>query len=154
MHAKSLQSCLTLCDPIYSSPQDSLGKNTGVGCHFLLQYLCIYIIYIHYLYILHIHTHHFPGGASGKEPACQCSRLRRRGFDPSVRKIPWRRAQQSTPVFLPGESHGQKIQAGYSPQGCRVRHNGSDLAQHTAHIHIYVFFYIYHHYYSPVIMMR
>ena len=40
--ARSLQSCLTLCDPIESSPPgsrpwDSPGKNTGVGCHFLLQ---------------------------------------------------------------------------------------------------------------------
>ena len=39
---KSLQSCLTLCDPIDGSPPgfrpwDSPGKNTGVGCHFLLQ---------------------------------------------------------------------------------------------------------------------
>ena len=36
----SLQSCLTLCDPIDGSPPgswDSPGKNTGVGCHFLLQ---------------------------------------------------------------------------------------------------------------------
>jgi len=31
-----------------------------------------------------------------------------------VRKIPWRRAQQPTPVFLPGEFHGQKSLAGYS----------------------------------------
>ena len=35
--AKSLQSCLTLCDPIDPCPWDSPGKNTGVGCHFLLQ---------------------------------------------------------------------------------------------------------------------
>ena len=36
--AKSLQSCLTLCDPTrLSRPWDSPGKNTGVGCHFLLQ---------------------------------------------------------------------------------------------------------------------
>ena len=41
--AKSLQSCPTLCDPIRQQPTrlphpwDSLGKNTGVGCHFLLQ---------------------------------------------------------------------------------------------------------------------
>ena len=34
--AKSLQSCLTLCDP---HPWDSPGKNTGVGCHFLLQHI-------------------------------------------------------------------------------------------------------------------
>ena len=38
--AKSLQSCPTLCDPIDSNPPapwDSPGKNTGAGCHFLLQ---------------------------------------------------------------------------------------------------------------------
>jgi len=46
----------------------------------------------------------FPGGASGKEPAWQCRRCKRRGFDPWVRKIPWRRAWQLTPVFLPGNS--------------------------------------------------
>ena len=38
-------------------------------------------------------------------------------FDPWVRKIPWKRAWQPTPVFLPGESHGQRSQAGYSPWG-------------------------------------
>ena len=36
------------------------------------------------------------------------------GFIPWVRKIPWRREWQLTPVFLPGESHGQRILAGYS----------------------------------------
>ena len=39
------------------------------------------------------------------------------GFDPWVRKIPWRRKWQSTPVFLPGKSHGQKSLVGYSPWG-------------------------------------
>ena len=34
-----------------------------------------------------------------------------------VRKIPWRRAQQPTPVFLPGEPHGQRSLVGYSPWG-------------------------------------
>ena len=46
----------------------------------------------------------FPGGTSGKEHACQCRRHKRLGFDPLVGKIPWRRAWQPTPVFLPGES--------------------------------------------------
>ena len=41
--------------------------------------------------------------------------VRRRRFDLSVGKIPWRRAQQTSPVFLPGESHGQRNVAGYSP---------------------------------------
>ena len=42
----------------------------------------------------------FPGGASGKEPPCQCRRCRRPGFNPWVGKIPWRRKWQSTPVFF------------------------------------------------------
>ena len=59
----------------------------------------------------------FPGGAGGKEPACQCRRLKRQGFCPWAGKIPWRRAWQPTPVFLPEESQGQKSLAGYSPEG-------------------------------------
>ena len=44
----------------------------------------------------------FPGGPRGKEPACQSRRHKRCSFDPWVRKIPWRRAQQTAPVFMPG----------------------------------------------------
>jgi len=44
----------------------------------------------------------FPGGLSGKEPTCQCKRLKRCGFNPWVRKVPWKRAWQLTPEFLPG----------------------------------------------------
>ena len=40
----------------------------------------------------------FPGGTSGKEPACQCRRCKWWEFDPWVRKIPWKKAQQPTPV--------------------------------------------------------
>ena len=39
------------------------------------------------------------------------------GFDPWVRKIPWRREWQPTPLFLPGEFHGQRSPEGYSPWG-------------------------------------
>ena len=35
------------------------------------------------------------------------------------RKIPWRRAQQPTLVFLPGEPHEQRSLVGYSPRGCK-----------------------------------
>ena len=42
----------------------------------------------------------FPGGPSNKEPACQCRRPKRCSFNPWVRKTPWRRAKQPTPVFL------------------------------------------------------
>ena len=51
----------------------------------------------------------FPGGASGKEPACQCRRRKRHGFDPWVWKIPWIRDWQPSLVFLTGESHGQTM---------------------------------------------
>ena len=54
---------------------------------------------------------------SGKESACQCWSHRRCRFDPWVRKIPWRRKWQLTPVFLPGESHRQRSLAVYSPWG-------------------------------------
>ena len=49
-----------------------------------------------------------PGSTSGKEPACQCRRCKRCSFDPWVGKISWRSTWQPTPVFLPGESHGQR----------------------------------------------
>jgi len=41
-------------------------------------------------------------------------RCKKCGLDPWVGKIPWRRAQKPTPVFLPGESHGQRNLPGYS----------------------------------------
>ena len=40
-------------------------------------------------------------------------------FDPWDRKIPWRRAQQPTPVFLPGASHGQRGLVSCSPSDCK-----------------------------------
>ena len=61
---------------------------------------------------------------SGKDSACQCRSHRRRGFNPWVKKIPWRRKWQPTLIFLPGRSHGQRSLAGYSPWGGkRVRHD-------------------------------
>ena len=51
-----------------------------------------------------------------KEPTFQCRRHR---FNPWVRKIPWRRKWQPTPIFLLGEFHGQRSLAGYSPKGSK-----------------------------------
>ena len=66
----------------------------------------------------------FSDGSAGKEPACQFRRSKRCGFDPWVRKFPWRRKWQPTPAFLPGKFHGQRSLAGYSPWGSqRVRHD-------------------------------
>ena len=61
----------------------------------------------------------FPGGSAGKESACHCRRHKRYRFDPWIRKVPWSRKWQPTPVFLPGQFHGQKSLAGYCPWGCR-----------------------------------
>ena len=51
---------------------------------------------------------------SGKEFAYNAGGTGDR-FNPWVRKIPWRRAWQPTPVFLHGEFHKQKSLVGYSP---------------------------------------
>ena len=64
----------------------------------------------------------FPGGSMLRNP-----RHRRYRFDPWVRKIPWRRSWQPTPVFLPGKSYKQKSQVGYRPWG----REGSDTTEHA-----------------------
>ena len=61
----------------------------------------------------------FPRGTSGKEPACQFGRHKRRRFDPWVRKIPWRKAWQPTPLVS------------YSQQG----HRESDMTEAAWHTH-------------------
>ena len=58
-----------------------------------------------------------PRWLSGKESAYQCRRCRTHEFDPWVRKIPWRKKWQPTPVFLLGKFCGQRSLVGYSP-GC------------------------------------
>jgi len=50
--------------------------------------------------------------ALSKEPACQHRRYKRCSFNPRVGKIPWRREWLPTPVFFPGESHGERRLAG------------------------------------------
>ena len=67
-----------------------------------------------------------PRWLSGKESTCQCRTLR---FQPWVGKIPWRREWQPTPVFLPGESHGQRSLVRYCSQGGKE----SDMTEVTQH---------------------
>jgi len=57
----------------------------------------------------------FPGGSDSKESACR--------FNLWVRMIPWQREWPLTPVFLPGEFHGQRRLVGYSPGSQRVRND-------------------------------
>ena len=64
-----------------------------------------------------------PKWLSSKESACQC---RTPGFHPWVKKTPWRKKYQPTPVFLPGKSHRQRSLVGYRSWGCK--RVGYDLA--------------------------
>ena len=69
-----------------------------------------------------------PTWSNGKEPTSHCRRYKRHGFDPWVRKIPRRRAWQSTPAFLSGEFHRQRSWGLPSMGSQRVRHDRSNLA--------------------------
>ena len=68
----------------------------------------------------------FPGG--------QCRRHKRHGFDLWVRKIPWNRRWQSTPVFLSRKFHGQRSLVGYNPWGLEEADMTKRLSTYT-HTH-------------------
>ena len=72
-------------------------------------YVCLCVCV--YIYTLCVFMG-FPGGSVAKNLPAKAGDRREVGLiagsDPCVRKIPWRRAGQPTPVFLPGESHGQR----------------------------------------------
>ena len=72
-----------------------------------------------------------PRWLSGKESACQCRRLGRHGFSPWVRKIPWRRERQPTPIFLPRESPWTEESGRLQSRGSqRVRHHWKRTHNH------------------------
>ena len=77
-------------------------------------------------------AYRLPWWPSGKEStnACQCRRCR---FNIWVGKIPWRRKWQATPVFLPGEPHGQRSLLGHCP---RVTKRRTCLSEETTAVHI------------------
>ena len=85
----------------------------------MCTYICVYMhlsIYIG-----------FPCGLDSKESTCNARDL---GLI-LVGKIPWRRKRQPTPVFMPGEFHGQSSLVGYSPWGCKE----SDVTEQLTHTH-------------------
>ena len=59
-----------------------------------------------------------PGASVVKNPPASAGDP---GLIPGSGRFPWRRKWQPTPVFLPGESHGQRSLTGYSPWGCKER---------------------------------
>ena len=76
-----------------------------------------------------------PWWFSGKESTCP---HRRHRLDPWVGKIPWRRKWQPTPVFLPGEFHGQRSLADYSAWG-RKESDKTEQLTHTDTKFWYIF---------------
>ena len=66
-----------------------------------------------------------------KNPSTNAGDIRDEGLIPEVRKIPWRRAWQPTPVFSPGEFHGQRSLVGYSPWGCKESDTTETTLQST-----------------------
>ena len=93
----------TFCLPVPPSIQASQAP-----------WVCFFFLLLYHLFISLV--------VSGKESPC--SRYRRWEFHHWVKKISWRRARQPTPVFLPGESHGQRSLAGHGSQSHkRVRHD-------------------------------
>ena len=65
---------------------------------------------------MHFPTYRLPGGASGKNPPANAGDGRQ-GSEPRAWKSPCRKARPPTPVWLPGEAHGQEGLAGCSPRG-------------------------------------
>ena len=121
----------------HTSSIPGLGRSPGGGHGNPLQYSClnpkdrgVWRATVHrvaksWTWLRWLSTKHlggFPGGSDGKASTCNFGRP---GFDPWVVKIPWRRAWQPTPVLLPGEFHGQRSLAGYSPWG----HKESDTTE-------------------------
>ena len=119
------------------SPWDSPGKNSGVDFYVFLQRifltqgsnLCLFCLlywqagslllvppgFQNLIKARQFPQRHwgFPGGLDSKESACNAET----GFNSLVGKIPWRRKWHPIPLFLPGEFHGQRNMAGYSPWG-------------------------------------
>ena len=89
-------------------------------------------------FAIHLFIHSSLGELQETSPVAQQWRIhlqcRRQEFEPWVWKIPWSRKWQPTPVFLPGESHGQRSLAGYSPWG----HKESDTTEAPEHACVHV----------------
>ena len=102
------------------------GSFSGVLLYFIQGGLLIITSYFTHTPFLSMGL---PKWLSGKESACQC---RRQGFDPWVRKIPWRRERQPTPVLLPGEIPWTEGAGGLQSMGSwRAVHDWAHIHTHT-----------------------
>ena len=72
----------------------------------------------------------FPGSARGNEPACQCRKHKRCGFDPWLGKMPWRRGWQPLSSILAWRIPQTEELAGYSPQVAKTWTRMKQLSMH------------------------
>ena len=105
-----------------------LGKSPGEGNGNPLQYSCLENSTDREAWRATVH-----GATKSRTRLSDFHSLnaRRPGFSPWVRKIPWRREWQPTPVFLPGEFHGQGSLADYNPWDRKE----SDMTEQLTHTH-------------------
>ena len=122
------------CNAGDSGSIPGLGRSPGEGNSYPLQYSGMensmdrgaWWAIVHkttksqtWLKDFHFHFKQYLGfldSSAGKESACNVGDPGSiPGFNLWVRKIPWRREWQPTPIFFPGESHGQRSLAAYSP---------------------------------------
>ena len=75
------------------------------------DYTCIHLYLVFRTLQMVLLVRNLPANAGRPHKRC--------GYDPWVRKIPWRRAWQPIPVFLSGKFHGQRSLASYNPWSCK-----------------------------------
>ena len=74
----------------------------------------------------------FPGGVSSKEPTSKAGHTGGPGSIPGSGRSPGGgNGMQPAPVFLPGESDGQRSVAGYSPYSCKELDTAEKLNRHA-----------------------
>ena len=98
--------CVCVCVCVWMQHKRFLPMKPKTECRFFLSCFIEVSIY---------RKLHISRASQIGQLACQCRRHGRHEFDPWTGKIPWKRAWQSTPVFLPGKSHGQRNLVSYRP---------------------------------------
>ena len=96
----------------------------------ICKYVCVYIYPLRNVFVT------FHGASLIAQLVKNLPSVRRAGFDSWVRKIPWRRTWQPTPVILPGEPHGERSLTGYSPWGRKIGHDWASKPQ-SSHRDVY-----------------
>ena len=132
--ADSTQVVSTIASTFFStaySCDDGLSLYTQPQAHIAIDWMQKQMGQYSSLLLVILYRDWLPQWLSRQRICLQHKRYRRRGFNPWVRKIPWRRKWQPTSVFLPGKSHGQRSLVGYSPWGCKESDITERLSLHT-----------------------